>query len=63
MFRFADRDLGMDCDFVVTGDSLEDVKGKAMAHAKEKHGDVLGSLSAEQMAAMDKQLSAAIKKV
>jgi predicted small metal-binding protein len=50
----------MDCDFVTTGSTMEEVKAKAMAHAKEVHGEVLGSMSQEQMAGMDKQLTAAI---
>jgi hypothetical protein len=41
--------------------SVEEAKAKALAHAKEIHGDVLASMSAEQMAGMDAQLVAAIK--
>jgi predicted small metal-binding protein len=61
MYEFKCREMGMDCDFVTTGMSVEEAKAKALAHAKEIHGDVLASMSAEQMAGMDAQLVAAIK--
>jgi len=61
MFKFTCREMGMDCSFVTTGSSVEEVKAKAMAHAKETHGDILSSMSQEQMTGMDKQLTAAIK--
>jgi predicted small metal-binding protein len=53
--------LGTDCSFEATGETREDVKAKAMAHAKEIHGEVLGSMTPEQMAVMDRNLDAAIK--
>jgi len=32
--QFACRDMGMDCDFVATGSTVDEVKAKAMAHAQ-----------------------------
>lgn len=32
------RDLGSDCDYKATGDTLEEVLQKAGAHAAEAHG-------------------------
>ena len=32
------RDVGVDCDFQATGDTVEDVMAQAAAHAKEAHG-------------------------
>lgn len=32
------KDVGMDCDFHVTGETIEDVLRKAAEHAKDAHG-------------------------
>jgi predicted small metal-binding protein len=32
------RDVGVDCDFVARGTSVEEVMEKAKAHAKSDHG-------------------------
>jgi predicted small metal-binding protein len=55
------RELGVDCDEVITGATAEEVKQKALAHAQEKHADVLASLSPEQQAGMGAQIDAAIR--
>jgi len=60
--QFACRDMGMDCDFVATGSTVQEVKAKAMAHAQAVHADFLKTLSSPaQMAAMEKQMESAIK--
>jgi predicted small metal-binding protein len=62
MYSFACRDMGMDCDQVITGNTVEEVTQQAMAHAQEKHADVLKTMtSPAQMAQMQQQLQAAIK--
>jgi predicted small metal-binding protein len=62
MKRLACRDLGMDCDHIVSGSTIEEVKQKAMAHAKEKHGDTLKTMSSPaQMAEMEKLMESKIK--
>jgi predicted small metal-binding protein len=62
MYRFACRDMGMDCDQVITGNSVEEVAQQAMAHAQEKHAEVLKTMSAPaQMAQMQQQLMSVIK--
>ena len=33
MLKFACKDVGVDCDFVTTGENFEEVKQKAFAHA------------------------------
>ena len=35
----------MDCDFVASGDSSQDVKDKMYSHASETHAEVLKSMS------------------
>ncbi|MCZ6647031.1 MAG: DUF1059 domain-containing protein [SAR324 cluster bacterium] len=40
------KDLGgMDCDFVASGESAQDVKDKMYSHASETHAEVLKSMS------------------
>jgi len=31
-------DIGMDCDFVTTADTTEELLGKVVAHARDVHG-------------------------
>jgi len=60
--KFACRDMGMDCNFVAEGKTVEEVKQKAMAHAQQKHADLLKAMSSPaQMVEMERQLTAAIK--
>lgn len=64
MYQFACRDMGMDCDHVETGQAVQEVMQKAMAHAQAEHADVLKTMtSPEQMAQMQKQLQSVIKSV
>ncbi|MCW5850590.1 MAG: DUF1059 domain-containing protein [Anaerolineae bacterium] len=58
--QLACRDLGMDCDHVVTGDTVAEIKQKALAHAQEVHADMLRSMTPEQMAGMDQFLESKI---
>jgi len=60
MLRLADRDLGMDCDFVAMGETVEDVKAKMMAHAKAEHREMFESMSPEQTAEMEKMMESKI---
>jgi predicted small metal-binding protein len=46
---FACKDLGMDCSFIATGDTAEEVKEKAFAHAQVVHKDMLATMTPEQM--------------
>ena len=62
MKELACRDLGMDCDHVITASTIEEVKEQAMAHAKEKHGDVLKTMSSPaQMAEMGQLIESKTK--
>jgi predicted small metal-binding protein len=62
MKSLACRDLGMDCDYISTGNTVEDVKQKAMAHAQVVHADVLKTMtSPAQMAEMQKLMDKMIK--
>jgi predicted small metal-binding protein len=44
MKRLICRDIGLDCDYVILGDSNEEVASKAVKHAWEAH-----AISAEEM--------------
>jgi predicted small metal-binding protein len=46
MKRLACRDVGLDCDYVILGDSNEEVTSKAVKHAWEAH-----AISTEEMTA------------
>ena len=61
MFTFECKDMGMDCDYVATAASKEEVMDMAMAHAVEAHADVLQGLSTEQTEEMNEKLTAVIK--
>ncbi len=61
MLKFACKDVGVDCDFVATGTTVEEVKNKAFAHASVVHADLLKGMSEAQMAEMTKAVEASIK--
>jgi predicted small metal-binding protein len=61
MLRFACRDVGVDCDFVATGDTAEDVKNKAFAHAGVVHADLMNGMNDEQKAQMVTAVEASIR--
>ncbi len=63
MYKFADRDIGMDCTFETIGETIEEVKDKAFAHARIAHADLFESLDDEQMAEMEKRVEDAIQKI
>ena len=64
MKSLACKDLGMQCDFVATGNTVEEVKQKAMTHAQMVHGDILKTMSTpEQMVEMDKTMDRMIKEI
>ncbi|HEX7434827.1 MAG TPA: DUF1059 domain-containing protein [Anaerolineaceae bacterium] len=46
MKQFACKDLGMDCSFVATGETVDEVKKKVIEHAGAKHADVLKKMTA-----------------
>jgi predicted small metal-binding protein len=45
MKTFACKDLGMDCDFVAKGETVEEVSRKAMEHGQKVHGEVLKKMT------------------
>jgi predicted small metal-binding protein len=61
MLKFACRDLGVDCDFVATGATVEEVKNQAFAHAGVVHADMLKTMSDEQKAQLTNAVETSIK--
>ena len=62
MNSLACKDMGMDCNFVATGSTADDVKKKSMVHAQKVHADVLKTMSSPaQMAEMQKMMDKAVK--
>ncbi len=63
MLKFACRDLGVDCNFVATGDSIEEVKQQAFEHAGVVHADMLKAMSEDEQAQMIAAVEMSIKAV
>ena len=54
MLKFACKDAGVDCDFVASGETVEEVKETAFAHAGVAHAEILQSMTQEQLADLAK---------
>ena len=61
MMKFACKDLGIDCNYVATGSTKEEVLKKAMEHGGSAHADMMKNMSKEQMAQFGRQLESKIK--
>lgn len=61
MLKFACKDAGVDCGFVATGETVEQVKEAAFAHAGVIHKDILQSMTPEQLGALAKTVEENIK--
>jgi predicted small metal-binding protein len=63
MFKYACKDLGVDCDFSITGETTEEVKKAVFAHANVAHKEMLQSMTPEQLAGLEKAVDGAIKPI
>jgi predicted small metal-binding protein len=61
MLKFACKDSGVDCKFVATGNTVEEVKQAAFAHAEVVHQEILNSMTPEQLEELAKTVEAKIK--
>ncbi len=61
MLKFACKDTGVECEFVATGATVEEVKQNAFAHARAVHAELLSQMSEEQLAQLTQTLEANIK--
>ena len=62
MEKFACKNLGIDCNFVATGATKEEVLKKAMDHGSTVHADLMKNMTKEQSTAFAKRLEASIQK-
>ena len=63
MLKFACKDAGVDCDFVATGETAEEVKQKAFDHAGVVHAEIMRSMTQEQLEELAKTVDASIQPV
>ncbi len=63
MQKFSCKDLGIQCDFVATGATKDEVLRKAMQHGNTVHADMMKKLTKEQAAKFTRDLEASIKTV
>ncbi len=61
MEKFACKNLGVDCNFVVTGATKEEVLKKALEHGGAVHADLMKDMTKEQAAEFAKKLEASIQ--
>jgi predicted small metal-binding protein len=61
MLKFACKDVGVECDFVATGATAEEVKEKAFSHAGVVHADLIKNLDKDGLAKLTAAVEASIK--
>jgi predicted small metal-binding protein len=61
MYKYACRDLGVDCNYVVTGATAEEVKEKVFAHAGVVHAEMLKAMNKDELAKLTNAVEGAIK--
>ncbi len=58
LIRYSCKDMGLNCSFVVKGETLEEVTQKALEHVREKHADNFNLIhSPAQIEEMEKALA------
>jgi predicted small metal-binding protein len=57
MLQFECKELGTNCRYIARGNTLEEVRKNAMAHAQTVHIDLLANMSPQQKADMDKTVT------
>jgi predicted small metal-binding protein len=61
ILKFSCKDVGVDCNFVATGETAEDVKEKAFAHAGVVHAAMLKNMNEDELAQLTLAVEANIK--
>ena len=62
MYRFACKDVGVDCSFVAQGATVDEVKDKAFAHAGVVHADIMSSLTEAQKVELTNKVITSIQR-
>jgi predicted small metal-binding protein len=58
LIRYSCKDMGLNCTFVIKGETLEEVTMKALEHVREKHADSFNIIhSPAQIEEMQKALA------
>lgn len=58
LIRYSCKDMGLNCPFVVKGETLEEVTQKALEHVREKHAEDFNNIhSPAQIEDMQKALA------
>ncbi len=58
LIRYSCRDMGLNCPFVIKGETLEEVTKQAFEHVREKHADAFNQIhSPQQIEEMQKALA------
>jgi predicted small metal-binding protein len=63
MYKFACKDAGVECGFIAAGNSVEEVKQAAFAHAEVVHKEILKSMTPDQLDELAKTVEANTKPV
>jgi predicted small metal-binding protein len=63
MYTFACRDVGVDCGFVAEGNTAEEAKEAAFAHAAVVHADMMKAMTPEQLAQLQQAVDANTRQV
>jgi predicted small metal-binding protein len=58
LIRYSCKDMGLNCSFIVKGETIEEVTAKALDHVREKHVDDFNFIqSPAQIEEMQKALA------
>jgi len=49
MLKFECKNLGTNCSYIATGNTVEDVKKNATEHAQKAHKDLLAKMTPQQI--------------
>jgi predicted small metal-binding protein len=60
MFKFACKDIGMDCKFETTGPNTEIVMKNVMEHAQVVHKDMLAKMTPKELTDLNEKISSKI---
>lgn len=57
MLNFECKNLGTNCSYIATGNTVEDVKKNAIEHAQKVHNDLLAKMTPQQIEDMYKTVA------
>jgi predicted small metal-binding protein len=64
LIRYSCKDMGLNCSFILKGETIEDVTHKALEHIQEKHADDFNAItSPKQIEDMYKILERSTREV